>query len=1176
MKIRNLFNGLLITIGLLTMLNLLHAQEAATPVAGGTDSAVDWSSASDLQVMLEAAESLPTIPATAAPQAGTFYSAQHAPGSGSEWPPMPANIRGVPLWDMGGGVYLLDDLQVNYNQPVKSKSTAKTAGGMEAMDEDDGPPSPPGGDTNDDGGYTNNLQIAPIDTNGLWLQITNVSNCLAYLNLMNATDAVYEIWSKTNLLDAGWNIEGELWPTNSQTNVMPFTVAAGSPTNLFIWAEDWTGVTSGGNETPEWWFWKYFGTVDLSDTNLDSTGDYTLLVDYTYGYDPNVIQFSLQFTNNYVNASPVYGGIAISGGEPSYEAVLINDTNLADADWQPYSSTNVTLNLTSGNGLYNVLVGLKGLPGNATPTWVGTQLTLNTVAPVLTVTNPTSSTVSVPMIQLQGIVSESLSSLTFDVSNAAGIFTNQTGYCQPVFYDTNLLDFTTNTFQCYDIPLTNGVNEITLHATDVAGNTTVTNFSYTLSYAGVTNAPTLTVLWPTNNTPIGGSNVTIQAQVSDATATVTATVNGNAVQGLIERSGLVWLQNLPLNSGTNVVTITAANAAGKVSTNTLNIVESSVNLTIDPISDDQLNQSSVTVTGSVSSASYNVWVNGIEATVSGDPVWEATNVPVSATGTASLLVQVGTDLSHIIASQTLNQLQMARMALMSYSTHFFDAGGGSYGPSSGEEDDNWTFLTGGNEAGYYDHWPNQGYHVDPTWSTSFAAGDGGFDPNTVLSGVVEDFAWEDISYSAQWSSGHEEIHTKTHVMIEPPGQQAIGQSALYLVMAQVINEDTGLQLAAGAVRFMNQLAGTATEDVTNDDGSVWTEAVVSGAAGAQTEATPIAAGNISFNGMLVSNVTLKIFAATNGTAIDLSTNTPEFCVGQQVAFSNAFDRPISYSDSIAHWTLPDEFVNQQENYSGSCTNYYIRNDDLLQNTNTSCWFINGNGGTVGLNMNVILPNGHAASFAATGKIKVYRPSVQFQTNSAGPVQIESSGESSPPYVLASGGFSFHAIITMATNFSGNANWVQVIERYATGDYLGLNNLNTSYLGVFSFWLDNDPFYNTEGGEAGTPPVHTFLTSGTNTTVPFGTANAGDDPQIGCYPNYVSVSDSFKTYLVFNPGGNGIWVTLGEVTWGWTGSANVDEYGNATLIPSDSNILNPTYTNTDEFPVWSHIDTNSKQ
>ena len=52
-------------------------------------------------------------------------------------------------------------------------------------------------------------------------------------------------------------------------------------------------------------------------------------------------------------------------------------------------------------------------------------------------------------------------------------------------------------------------------------NTTTTNFSYSLSYAGVTTAPTLSVVWPPNNAPIGWSNVTIQAQVNNTTASVT-------------------------------------------------------------------------------------------------------------------------------------------------------------------------------------------------------------------------------------------------------------------------------------------------------------------------------------------------------------------------------------------------------------------------------------------------------------------------------------------------------------------------------------------------------------------------------------------------------------------------------------------------------------------------------
>ena len=39
-------------------------------------------------------------------------------------------------------------------------------------------------------------------------------------------------------------------------------------------------------------------------------------------------------------------------------------------------------------------------------------------------------------------------------------------------------DFTTNGFQAFDIGLTVGTNQITLHAQDLAGNVTTTNLSY--------------------------------------------------------------------------------------------------------------------------------------------------------------------------------------------------------------------------------------------------------------------------------------------------------------------------------------------------------------------------------------------------------------------------------------------------------------------------------------------------------------------------------------------------------------------------------------------------------------------------------------------------------------------------------------------------------------------------
>src|SRR5208283_2987448 len=241
----------------------------------------------------------------------------------------------------------------------------------------------------------------------IWLELTGVSNGQAYLNLYNATNQVYAIWSTTNLL-ANWNVETEMWPTNSA--VLPFTVPMLERQNLFVLAEDWTGVDSNGDGIPDWWIWMYFGNLDETATNLDSQGN-TLLNDYTNGLDPNVIQFTLSTASQYINTLTVPVQINLLAGMPSYYAVLVNDINQADANWQAYPGTNITVNLGSTDRVYTMSVGLRGLPPNATATWQTVQLTLNTVAPTIIITNPAAGTVSQPMIQVQGLANKALSQI---------------------------------------------------------------------------------------------------------------------------------------------------------------------------------------------------------------------------------------------------------------------------------------------------------------------------------------------------------------------------------------------------------------------------------------------------------------------------------------------------------------------------------------------------------------------------------------------------------------------------------------------------------------------------------------------------------------------------------------------------------------------------------------------
>jgi len=489
-------------------------------------------------------------------------------------------------------------------------------------------------------GYTNNYVPYTFDTNGLWLGNPTVSNGVSYVNLNNATNQVYAILTTANLLGS-WQVETIVWPTNN--SVMPFTVQNGDRQILFMRARDWTGVDDNGNGIPDWWEWQYFGTTNMVATNQDfSNNGNTFAQDYSNSVAPTVFSYTgVEVTNNYVSSSqPVVQLDA--AGYPYYVATLIDDSNFSNAVWNTYSSSNMTVNLGSVQGWHEVWIGLRGHADNPnSAVWQRKRLKLDWTPPALIITNPTNGTVDVPMIQLQGYSPEALSSISYDLSNATGTVTNQQVLVLNQYYDTTTWEFTTNTFQAFDVVLTNGVNTFTLHATDMAGNTTTFVTNFTLDYSAKTNAPSVQIAWPTNGTEVSGSAFTVDGQVSDPTITVTAVItdtngNTNTVSGLVERSGKFWVENLPLNSGTNTVTLIVTDAAGNATTNSFNVVQSAVTLTVDPVTpDSQLWQPTVNLTGTISDDAYAVWVNGVKGHNNGDGTWSASNVPVNSGGTAS-------------------------------------------------------------------------------------------------------------------------------------------------------------------------------------------------------------------------------------------------------------------------------------------------------------------------------------------------------------------------------------------------------------------------------------------------------------------------------------------------------------------------------------------------------------
>jgi hypothetical protein len=162
----------------------------------------------ELAAQLKAVEQLPTIPADAVSLVGgSFYSAQFP-----YWPPFPADFYGVPVWDLGDGWFLLDDLQIDYSQiqPEPDPTATTTTMSVNA--------TPMGGGISPDGSTQNGtpyLIIAPTGTNQLLITLTNT-----------APPMNYEVWWTPVLASAGypWTVlaVGATNQTNFTVNVGPY------------------------------------------------------------------------------------------------------------------------------------------------------------------------------------------------------------------------------------------------------------------------------------------------------------------------------------------------------------------------------------------------------------------------------------------------------------------------------------------------------------------------------------------------------------------------------------------------------------------------------------------------------------------------------------------------------------------------------------------------------------------------------------------------------------------------------------------------------------------------------------------------------------------------------------------------------------------------------------------
>jgi len=171
------------------------------------------------------------------------------------------------------------------------------------------------------------------------------------------------------------------------------------------------------------------------------------------------------------------------------------------------------------------------------------HVTLKTTKPTITITKP-----------LSGIVTSS------SYTDVEGTVSSDT---VKVFVGSEQAVLRNGAFSYPRYALAEGTNTITAKAQDAAGNEEQTSVSITRD----TVAPRIVIDAPKDNTHTASGSITVTGSVSDSSA-VTASMNGEATA--LDNGG--FTKTVGLVQGTNVISVTAEDAAGNRSENSISVV----------------------------------------------------------------------------------------------------------------------------------------------------------------------------------------------------------------------------------------------------------------------------------------------------------------------------------------------------------------------------------------------------------------------------------------------------------------------------------------------------------------------------------------------------------------------------------------------------------------------------
>jgi hypothetical protein len=909
-----------------------------------------------------------------------------------------------------------------------------------------------------------------------------------------------------------------------------------------------------GDGLPDPWERDYFG-----DTSQTATGDYdgdgvSNIEEYWYHHDPNKIRFSVVVTNQYVRTNTAPIQVAVTGGVPSSVAVLVNDTGFSNAVWQTYASSNLVVSLGTSNGDYQVWIGLRGRLESSYQTWHGATLTLDTIRPVVEVTNPASTRVSTPVIQLQGYVSEPLASLTYDLTNAAGLMTNQEGFITGQHPDTNTWKFTTGYFQAYDVVLTNGENTISLRATDLAGNITTTNVTLTLDENSATNPPGVAILWPLPDTPIAGTNTVLEGTVDDDTASVTVSVGSNVYAAVVERSGRFTVPDLPLVDSTNAVTVAATNGAGFGGSMIAFAVATQKVFSMDAFAPGTISHGLGAVTGRITESGLDLWVNGVLAGINPDGTWQANNVPLrDEAGMGHFYIAAYPNGGHPSGPPAAAQLFTVALPpvveAVAYIRNRSVIHYSSCGPCTDLDalNQSWEIGLGG------ESWLSGSRDCTGWHSASLDLWSADYPPIStwqwlsVLTGSIE-FWYSDegnCGFSMSRNVEFDTIQTALRLTAGGPAQGGIPQ--LIRLVVSVLDGD-GLPVPPNMVNIFGK---PLTPTTTNADVG---ELYLTMPAGAVRDLPVTVSGmqNFIVADAQSEEVKLRIVDSLNHT-IDYTDKLNTVVVGQKVSLLCQLSLTNAVPTNF-QWTVPgfaiSNFVVVAIPSSGTVySNFSTTSSDI-----DFYWVDGGSNRQVECALAV---QGQRAVAKTT--FNVLRPTADWIAEPNAVVSVDDNY--SRPAVhfgdrySTNQGMLFHYRNPDLKGYSSPwvFKWAQVGTIYARG------NTFTNNVGIETRGAGLDVIF----------PVNAWFS-------PTSSGDDQDDPGEWTYERYKLLrQDSFTNYLMFQTlGATSIPVPIKRIEWCWSGLATNDLPNGWALMSSPTDFcINRNNTDTLEFPVWDRNITN---